>query len=120
MLRVYLVLYLDTFGEALHAIFKLVFHLSEIPPSADPLLQIIAISVFISYLFSKIEERDPERRRQTAIEGWDTNSPQKSDAFQRHDRRKKYEPFAHAMKNDPSISPLREREQKIPKEKVMD
>lgn len=100
----------------------IIFHLSPIQPSADLLQQFIAIIAFISHLFRKIEERDPARHRQTARERWDTNSHQKSDAFQRRDmRRKKYE-FAHAMKNDTSILSLKESErgEKSPKEEVMD
>lgn len=46
----------------------IIFHLSPIQPSADPLQQFIAIIAFISHLFSKIEERDPARHRQTARE----------------------------------------------------
>lgn len=105
------------FCEALHAIVMIIFHLSLIQHSADPLQQFIAIIAFISHLFRKIEERSCETQADSERERWDTNSHQKSDAFQRRDmRQKKYE-FAHAMKNDTSILSLKERKrgEKIPK-----
>lgn len=102
----------------------IIFHLSLIQPSADPLQQFIAIIAFISHLFSKIEERDPARHRQTARERDGTQIPIRNQmrSKRRDMRRKKYE-FAHAMKNDTSILSLKERKRggkKSPNEEVMD
>lgn len=103
----------------------IIFHLSPIQPSADPLQHFIAIIAFISHLFSKIEERDPARHRQTARER------EMGHKFPSEIRcvpkgvicdGKKYE-FAHAMKNDTSILSLKERKRgggKSPNEEVMD
>lgn len=102
----------------------IIFHLSLIQPSADPLQQFIAIIAFISHLFSEIEERDPARHRQTARERDGTQIPIRNQmrSKRRDMRRKKYE-FAHAMKNDTSILSLKERKRggkKSPNEEVMD
>lgn len=102
----------------------IIFHLSPIQPSADPLQQFIAIIAFISHLFSEIEERDPARHRQTARERDGTQIPIRNQmrSKRRDMRRKKYE-FAHAMKNDTSILSLKERKRggkKSPNEEVMD
>lgn len=102
----------------------IIFHLSLIQPSADPLQQFIAIIAFISHLFSEIEERDPARHRQTARERDGTQIPIRNQmrSKRRDMRRKKYE-FAHAMKNDTSILSLKERKRggkESPNEEVMD
>lgn len=85
-----------------------------IDPSAC--LSIIAIIVFISYLFGKIEEWDPGRHLHTAVRKDREMGHRLSSEIRSVPKAKKKK----EMKNDTSISPLRERERerkKIPQRK---
>lgn len=84
---------------------KLMLHVSEIHPAACPRLQIIAITVFISYSFL-----GDGRRRHPARGGWDAKPLQKG-------MERKNEAFARAMKSYTSISPEGEGEKKNPLKK---
>lgn len=74
------------------------------------LLQIKAIIIFISYLFGKIEVRDPERRKQIQKE----RNQICSKGMQKKKKNYIYEMLAHAMKNDNLLFTSGKERKKIP------